>query len=245
MLGEPLLDDHPLQHDQYELPAARSSCGEPVVSTVDRHRRDDRCVGVLETGLILRVVGCQRGQRGQVPTRRTAGDRDEVGVAAVFGDVLLDPGQRALDVDDVVGPGVHRAHPVADGDAHPPAFGHPAHQRVGLRTAHADRPCATGNLQQDRGFAVTGQVAAAPDVGEVGTVGAVADDVGLRHIPATKELIGKHMTEASTPDRLRLGGDGLVIVAEGVPQRCFEVRLRRHVAAMDEVQQAPGDRLEH
>ena len=244
MLGQPLLDDQPLQHDQNELPAARPLGGEPVVSAVDRNRCDDRCVGVLETGLVLRVIGRQRGQRGQMPACRAAGDRHEVGVAAVFGDVFLDPGQRALDVDDVVGPGVHGAHPVADGDADPSAFGHPAHQRIGLRTTHADRPRAARHLQQHRGFAVTREVAAAPDVGEVGAVRAVPDDVGLLHIPAPEELVRKHMTEASAPDRLRLRGDGLVVVAEGVPQRCFEVRLRRHIAAMDEVQQTPGDRLE-
>ena len=91
-----------------ELPAAGALRGEPVVAAVDRHRRNHRGVGVLEPGLVLRIVGGQCGQSAKVAARRAAGDRDEVGVAAVFGDVLLDPGQRALDVDDVVRPGVPR-----------------------------------------------------------------------------------------------------------------------------------------
>ena len=164
---KPLLDDEPLQQISDELPAAGSPGGEPVVAAVDRHRGHHRGVGVLEAGLVLRVVGCQRGQRAQMPARRTAGDRDEVGVAAVFGDVLLDPGQRTLDVDDVVRPGVPRADPVADRHAHPAAFGHVAHQRIGLRPSHADRPRPAGHLQQHRRLAVTRQVASAPDVGEV------------------------------------------------------------------------------
>ncbi len=104
---------------------------------------------------------------------------------------------------------------------------------------------AAGHLQQHRRLAVARQVASAPDVGEVGAaVRPVPDDVGLLHIPATKEFVRQHMAEASAPDRLRLCGDGLVIVAEGLPQRPVEIRLRRHIAAMDEIQQAPGDRLE-
>ncbi len=137
------------------------------------------------------------------------------------------------------------AHPVVDGDADPSAFGEAAHHRIGLWTAHADRPRAAGNLQQHRGFAVPRQVASVPDVGEVDAgMRAVPDDVGLLHIPATEELVRKHPTQASAPDRLRLCGDGLVVVAEGLPQRLVEVRLRRHIAAMDEVQQSPGDHLE-
>ena len=86
MLSERLLDDELLQ-ERDELLAPGALGGEPVVAAVDRHRGHHRGVGVLETRLILRIVGRQRGKRAQVSARRTAGDRDEVRVAAVVGDV--------------------------------------------------------------------------------------------------------------------------------------------------------------
>ena len=60
------------------------------------------------------------------------------------------------------------ADPVGDRHAYPAAFGQVAHQRVRLWTAHADRPCAAGHLQQHRRLAVARQIGAAPDVGQVG-----------------------------------------------------------------------------
>ena len=86
--------------------------------------------------------------------RRAAGDRDPVGVAAVVGDVLPDPGQGAFDVDDVVGPGVAGADAVADGDADPALGGEAAHQRIRLRAAHADHPRPARHVHQDRRFRV-------------------------------------------------------------------------------------------
>jgi hypothetical protein len=64
--------------------------------------------------LVLRVVVRERGQRAQMTACRATGDRNEIGVTAVVGDVLLDPGQRTLDIDDVVGPGVSGADSVID-----------------------------------------------------------------------------------------------------------------------------------
>ena len=85
-----------------------SSVEIPVVATVIRDGGHHRGVGVLEAGLELGVVGGQGGQRGQMAAGGSAADRDEVRVPAVGRDVLLDPRQRAFDVDDVVGPGVQR-----------------------------------------------------------------------------------------------------------------------------------------
>src|SRR5439155_15490402 len=122
VLGERLLD-HELLQERDELLAAVPLGGNPVVAAVDRNGRYHRGVGFLEARLPLWVVWGQRGQRAQVSARRAAGDRDELRVTAVVGDVLLDPGQRALDVDDVVGPGVSGTDAVVDRHAHPAAVG--------------------------------------------------------------------------------------------------------------------------
>ena len=133
--------------------------------------------------------------------RRTAGDRNEIRVAAVLGDVLLDPGQRPLDVDDVVRPGVSRADAVVDRHAYPAAVGHVAQQRIGLRPPHADRPRAAGHLQQHGRLSVTGQVGAAPDVGEVDpAVRAVLNGAGLLDVATADQFVGKHADPgAATP----------------------------------------------
>ncbi|ATA28307.1 wax ester/triacylglycerol synthase family O-acyltransferase [Mycobacterium lepraemurium] len=103
--GEFLFDDELFEQlDEFAPPLAFG--GEPVVAPVHRHRSHHRGVGILEAGLVLRVVGSQRRQRTQMAAGRPAGDCHEVRITTVAGDVLLDPGQCALDVDDVVGPGV-------------------------------------------------------------------------------------------------------------------------------------------
>ena len=192
LLGDRLLDDELLQ-ERDELLASGALGGEPVVAAVDRHRGHHRGVGVLETRLPLRVVGRQRGQRAQMTARRATGDRNEIGVTAVVGDVLLDPGQRTLDVDDVVGPGVSGADPVVDRHAYPAALGEMAQQRVGLRPSHADRPCAAGHLQQHRRLAVAGQVGAPPDVGDsYARMRAVLDGAGLLDVAAADQVVGRH-----------------------------------------------------
>jgi hypothetical protein len=113
VLGDRLLH-HELLQERDELLAAVALGSDPVIAAIDRNRGRRRGVGVLEPRLVLRVVGRQRGQRTQMTARRTAGYRNEIGVTAVGGDVLLDPGQRAFDVDDVVRPGMPRADAVID-----------------------------------------------------------------------------------------------------------------------------------
>ena len=76
--------------------------------------------------------GCQRGQRGQVAARGAAGDRDVRRVAAVLLDVLPDPGDRPLHVDDVRRQGVARREPVVDRHADPALGGQVLHQRDAL-----------------------------------------------------------------------------------------------------------------
>ena len=102
-----------------------------VVDAVERDRRLHAGVGVLEARLVLRVAGRERRQRGQVAAGGAAGDREVVGVAAVVGDVVLDPGDGALDVDDVRGPRVARGEAVVDRHADPALGGHLVHQRDG------------------------------------------------------------------------------------------------------------------
>src|SRR6201996_6869554 len=149
-----------------------------VVDAVERHGRLYPCVGVFESGLKLRVVGGERGQRRQVPTGRTAGDGDELGVAAVLGDVRLDPGEGALDVDDVVGPGVARAVPVVDRHADPAQLGEVAHQRMCLSTFVSRRPGAAGDLKEHGRLAGPIEIGTSPDVQVVGAAVFAVADVG-------------------------------------------------------------------
>ena len=169
--------------------------------------------------------------------RRAAADRDEVGVAAVIGDVLLDPGEGLLHVDDVCRPLVFRADAVADGYADPAAVGKGAHQRVGLRPTVAEHPPTAGNLQQHRGFAVERQVGAAPDVGQVGAVRTVLD--GLLVVLAARQH-GARDTGQARDARI-----GRVARTDHVAQWLFERRPGTAAAADDEAQDGPGDHIEH
>src|SRR6201999_4636259 len=72
-----------------------------VVEAVERNGRPHTGVSVLEARLKLRIVRGEGGQRRQMPTGRAASDGDPVRVAAVLGDVLLDPGQRTFDIDNL------------------------------------------------------------------------------------------------------------------------------------------------
>ena len=84
-------------------------------------------------------------------TGRAAGDHDELGVTAVLGDVLPDPAQRELAVEQVLGERHARAEPVVGGHAHPPLGGEVQHEREGLLTLVADHPGAAVQLEKDRG----------------------------------------------------------------------------------------------
>ena len=80
-----------------------------VISAVERHGRLYLGVGIFESWLgTVDRFRRQRRQRRQMAAGRTTGNGDEVGVAAVLGDVRLDPREGALYVDDVIGPGVAR-----------------------------------------------------------------------------------------------------------------------------------------
>ena len=88
---------------------------------------------------------------------RAAADGDEVGVAPVLRDVLLDPGQGPLAVDDVVGPDRLGAQPVVDRDAHP-APGHQLeHHRLALLALVADDPGPAVDVHHDRRLGGWGQ----------------------------------------------------------------------------------------
>ena len=178
---------------------------------------------------------------------RTSGDRNEIRVTAVVGDVLLDPRQGTLDVHDVVRPGVLRADAVVDRQAHPAALGHMAQQGIGLRPSHTDRPGAAGHLQKHGRLTVPRQVGAAPDVSPVHpAMRTVLHGAGFLDV-APADQVGWPDADpgATAPRGLRLGGDLLVVVAESLTQRLFEVRFRCHIAAVDEVQQRPCDCREH
>jgi hypothetical protein len=55
-----------------------------------------RCIGVLEAGLILRVVCGQPHERRKVPPRGSTGDGDEVGIDTPLVGVLTNPYESRL-----------------------------------------------------------------------------------------------------------------------------------------------------
>ena len=121
-----------------------------VVDAVERDGGLDPGVGVLEPGLVLRVVRGEGGQGGQVSACGAAGEHDVRRVAAVLLDVLLDPGDRLLHVDDLGREGVARSEPVVDRHADPAALRHPLHQGDALLVLRAERPSSAVDLDQHR-----------------------------------------------------------------------------------------------
>ncbi|SGO38962.1 Uncharacterised protein [Mycobacterium tuberculosis] len=175
---------------------------------------------------------------------RTAADGNEIRIPAVGGDVFLDPRQRALHVDNVVGPGVARRHPVVQRHAYPAARSQMAHQRIRLRAAPPQYPGAAGHLYQHRCLGVAWQVAAAPDVGQVGPpVWAVAHDV--RRLDVAPACHGGTQREIATSATHRFRGQGSeflsVVGPELFGQARFEHRSRGGGAAVaDHRKDHPG-----
>ncbi|CAM5744312.1 hypothetical protein MAUB1S_01968 [Mycolicibacterium aubagnense] len=105
----------------------------PVVATVDADDGVDGCVGALgQVDLQFGIIGGQTGQRGEVPTGRTTGDRDEFAVTAELVDIRPRPRDGGLHVGDVLRPAVIRGHAVIDGQTDPALLGQVAHQGVAL-----------------------------------------------------------------------------------------------------------------
>ena len=121
-----------------------------VVDAVEGDARGDGGVGRLELGLVPGLVRGERHHRGEVAAGGAAGDADQVRVAAVLGDVLAHPGERALAVDQVLGPRRLRAQAVVDRDAHPTLGGEVQHEREALLALVADDPGAAVDLEQHR-----------------------------------------------------------------------------------------------
>ncbi|SGN98898.1 Uncharacterised protein [Mycobacterium tuberculosis] len=108
------LNHYPLQKID-EPGTFRGGAVLPVVAAVNPHHRVDRRVGALwQLGLILRVVGGEPGQRGQVAAGRTTSHRNEIAVTAEFVDIGPCPRDGGLDIQDVSWPAVMRCDPVVD-----------------------------------------------------------------------------------------------------------------------------------
>ena len=171
----------------------RSRCGrspdrelllvDEVVHAVHRHRRLHAWCRRPRTRAGTRAVRGERGERGEVAARRAAGDRDERRVAAVLGDVLLDPRDRALHVDDVRRPPRLRREAVVDRDAHPAAFGEVRHQRVRLARLAARHPRAAGDLHATPVPRRPCQVGARPHVEQVSLAVLAVRGVGGAQVP--------------------------------------------------------------
>ena len=197
-----------------------------VVDAVERHGGLHAGVGTLEAGLVLRVVRGQRGQGGQVAAGRAAGDHDVRRVAAVLLDVLLDPGDRLLHVDDLGRERVAGREPVVDRDADPAARGHPLHERDALLVLGAERPATAVHLEQHRG-ADDLAVHRAVDVEEAALAGVAVAEV---RVDADGRVAAAERVEELAPrggqvDRGRpLAGPVDVLLAEAVDQRLLGER---------------------
>ncbi len=73
---------------------------------VNLHRR----VALVKPWLELSVVWCERSKRSKMPASTASSNHNHVGVAAVLGNVVLDPADGCLHVNNVVGP--HRTRAV-------------------------------------------------------------------------------------------------------------------------------------
>ena len=139
---------------------------------------------------------------------RAPGDGNEIGVAAIVGDVFSDPSDGSLHVDDVIGPGGLRTEPVVDRDAHPAGIDEPRHERIGLPAALAAHPSPAGNLHEDGGPVARWQVQAPPDVEPVAPAGRAVSDalVGDETPPAYPGRGDRHRRDGGdrSPGSVRL-----------------------------------------
>ena len=92
----------------------------------------------------------QSGQGAEVTPGRPPGQGDERRVTAVLGDVLSDPGDGPLAVDDVVRPGGLGAEPVVDGDADPAPGDQLVEHGLALLALVPDDPGAAVDVDHDR-----------------------------------------------------------------------------------------------
>jgi hypothetical protein len=81
---------------------------------------------------------------------------------------------------------------------------------------------------------------AVPDVGDVGAVRAVSDDIGLLDVPPPRHRRAQH---APAPAPLTFG-DRAVVLAERGLQRILEVVLRLGIPPVHEPEHAPGEHRE-
>jgi hypothetical protein len=131
-------------------PTAETRAVGEVVDPVDRDECAYRRVDGFETGLESLVVRGEADHRGEVASGGASTDDDAVGVAAVLRDVLLHPRQRALAVDEMIGPRGARREAVVDGDTDPAVLRELVHERQPLLLLRSDHPRATVDLEQDR-----------------------------------------------------------------------------------------------
>ena len=181
-------------------------CG-ATVHTVERDARLHARVGVSETGLIVGVASGDCTQRREVSAGRSTGDGDERGVAAVLGDRPSRPGDRPLDVHDMLWPrGVWR-EAVGDRGAHPPASGHLAEQDLALHLFLAHHPGAAVHVEQHGRPGVRWQIGTPPDVQTVPLPELRVGDVAVVRVLAAlaesrQRLLGDRQRRLAT-DRLR------------------------------------------
>ena len=216
---------------------------EKIIDAVEGHGRLHAGIHILEFRLPLGAIGSQRGQRAQVPAGRTAGDGNKIRIAAVFRDILPDPGNGFFHIDDVSGKCGLRAETVIDGHAQPAPLGHMVHERQRLLLFLANHPGAPMHLQQHR------ESALAPAVGMVNVQQVALAGTGVADIavPAhTLALEAERFQPVAAEDivaqqRLPLSGNRrAVTLAQGAPQAGLEVMGAVHGLAVDVQQAQPG-----
>ena len=123
---------------------------EEIKDTVERHHRAHRRVEVLETRLELGPIRGETDHCGQVATGRAARHHDVCRIAAILADVLADPLQRQLAVNEVIRPRRLGRQSVVDRHTNPAAVREVMHQRPALLFLAPDHPSAAVDLQQYR-----------------------------------------------------------------------------------------------
>ena len=78
---------------------------EEVVDPIDRNRGLHRSLGAFKSGLILRPVGGQGSQRGEMPTGRATADGNERRIDTAFRPFLSHPDKSSFQRNQLIGEG--------------------------------------------------------------------------------------------------------------------------------------------
>ena len=190
------------------------------------------------------AASAQRWPPAEPPVMQT---NDRVG--AVLGAVLAHPGDRPLDVDQVVGEGRARAEPVVDVEADPAVVGEVVEQRDALLVAGAGDPAAAVDLDDRRSRLVRRRAGRHVDVEAQGP-GAVAGELDPAHAPHARAARASAAAAAggcagSRERRSSAGGSSSASASRtlrALPSACQAKRARTSTAAPSSDDEGDADR---